>query len=74
MTNAGKKSETPNAQTNKATKDDRGFELDEDRPIGQNSAYSPQGGQHNTTVGEGQNPMDLEQTHIGKTQSTTNSQ
>ena len=45
-----------------------GFELDEQRPFGQNSAAAPQGGKPSNE----QRPN--EPTHIGRTQSTTNSQ
>lgn len=52
--------------------DSKGFELDEDRPYGQDSGWARQGDQVDGKPTEAEEQ--IEPTHQGKTQSTTNSQ
>lgn len=55
-------------------RESKGIELDENRPFGRNSAWAPQGRPAEPPPEIPNGSTTDEPTHIGKTQSTTNSQ
>ena len=61
-------------KTEGGPRETKGIELDEQRPFGKNSAWAPQGRHAEPPSKNAEAGTEDEPTHIGKTQSTTNSQ
>lgn len=77
-TNRSSDSSSNPSNTASASEASKGFEIDEQRPYGQNSGRSRQGGplapEIDRRLDNNESQEGIDATHIGKTQSTTNSQ